>query len=102
MPATTPSPAYVSLLADEAGRLSVTRLRLKIGLNSLKESAARSAGADQEQVALGEAGLDRRDVDRLQQLRLEQLADAGDLVARQGRVGVGEEPVRGVVASDRC
>ena len=98
MPATTASPAYVSLLADEAGQLQrSTRSRSNSGLNSLKESAPGPPRADQEQVALGEARLDRRDVDRLQQLRLEQLADAGDLVPRQDGVGVGEEAVGRVV-----
>ena len=41
----------------------------------------RTSGADEEQVTLGEAGLNGRDVDGLQQLRLEQFTDPGDLVA---------------------
>ena len=63
----------------------------------MKESAAGPAGADEEEVALGEAGLNRRHVDGLKQLRLEQFADPGDLVARQNRVRIGKKSVGGKV-----
>ncbi len=39
------------------------------------------------------ARLNGGDVDRLQQLRLEQFAHPGDLVAGQRRIGVGQKPV---------
>ena len=63
-----------------------SRFRLNSGLNSLKERARRTCRANQEEVALGEAGLNRRDVEWLKQLGLEQLADPGDLVTRQSGI----------------
>ncbi len=47
----------------------------------------------QEKVLLTELRLERRDVSRLEQLRDEKLADASDLMARLGRIGVGEQSV---------
>ena len=52
----------------------------------------------QEQVALPEAGLDRRRVEGLEHLRLEQLADSRDLVPRQRGVGVRQQAVGREVA----
>jgi hypothetical protein len=58
----------------------------------------RTLRREQEQVAFALARLDRHQVARLQHLRLEQLGDACDLVARLRAVRVGEQAVRGVVA----
>src|SRR5262249_39691069 len=55
-------------------------------------------GADEEKVALGEARLNRRDVDGLKQLRLQELTDSSDFVSRQRGVRIGEKAVGGEVA----
>ncbi len=61
----------------------------------------RTGSLQYEQIALCETGLNRCDVDRLQELRLEEFTDPGDLVSRQGSVGVGQQPVGRIVARIR-
>ena len=51
------------------------------GIELVEGEGARTASANQEQVALGETGLNGRDIERLQQLGLEQFTDSGDLMA---------------------
>ena len=54
----------------------------------------RAAAGDDVEIGFAQARLHRVDVDVLQELRLQQLAYPRDLVARLGRVDIGEKPVR--------
>ena len=98
MPERMPSPARVLVLADQEAALRGHLVAGEERVELVEGQRPRALRADQEQVALAEARLDRRGVERLEHLRLEELADAGDLVARQRGVGVGEQPVGRVVA----
>ena len=76
-----------AILTGKAGRLEPNPISGKKGIELVEGETRRSCGADEEQIALGEARLNGRDVNGLKQLRLKQFADSGDLVARQNRVG---------------
>ena len=58
---------------------------------------SRPAGADQFQIALGKTRLNRREVNGLQQLRLQQFTRSGDFVARQDGIRIGQQPVGGEI-----
>ena len=77
-------------------------MRLKSGLNSLKEVFAGATGANQEQVALRQTGLNRRHVAGLQQLGLQQFTDPGDLMAREDRIGIGQKSMGRRVVGRVC
>ena len=51
----------------------------------------RPATGDDVQIGLADAGLDRVDIDFLQQLRLQKLADARDLPTTDAPINVGNE-----------
>ena len=85
------------MFTEQAACLQRKPIAVENGIELIKGERPRTTGTDEEQVALGEAGLNGRDVDGLQQLRLEQFTDPGDLVARQHRVRIGQKPVRGKV-----
>ena len=90
--------AIRAIFTGKAGRLERNPIAVEQGIELVEGETRRACGTDEEQVALGKAGLNGRDVDGLKQLRLEQFADPGDLVARQNSVGVGQKPVGGKVS----
>ena len=67
------------------------RFRLNSGLNSLNAGSSGPAFSRMNRSVSASARRHRRDAQRLQELRLKQLAHASDFVARQRRVGVGQE-----------
>ena len=87
-----------SVVPYHAARLNVDPVAVEERIELVEGGDARSAGADQEQVAFGKLRLDGRHAERLKQLRLEELADPRDLMARQHRVRVREEAMRREVA----
>src|SRR5262245_45852623 len=86
------------MLAAESARLECNSIPIEQRIKLEEGSCAGALAADQEQIALGERGLNGRNVDGLKQLRLEQLADPGDLVARQNRIRIGQKPMSGKVS----
>ena len=87
-----------AVLGRQQAALDVHLVAVEERVELVEGERAGPLRTDQEQVALAERGLDRRGVERLQHLRLVELAHARDLVARQRRVVVREQPVRRVVA----
>src|SRR5438093_966464 len=85
------------MLTEKAACLHSYPIPVKNGIELVERERSRAASADEEQATLGEAGLNGRNVDGLQQLRLEQFADPGDLVAGQNRIRIGQKPVRGKI-----
>src|SRR5215510_2382489 len=85
------------MLTEKATGLHGYPIPVEQGIELVERERPRTASADEEQVALGEAGLNGRDVDGLQQLGLEQLTDPGNLVAWQHRVRISQKPVRGKI-----
>ena len=98
MPETTASSPRVQSLPTTPERLSCAWLRSNSGVNSLKPGRAGPPRGDDVEVGLAQARLHRVDVDVLQELRLQQFADPGDLAARLGGVDVRQEAVRAGVA----
>ena len=82
----------------QAARLQGDPIPVEQGIELVEGESRRAPGADEEQVALCKARLNRGDVDGLKQLRLEQFADPCDLMAWQSRIGVGQKPVGRKVA----
>src|SRR5262249_38404219 len=82
-----------AVLPDDPAPQEVHLVAVEERVELVERERSRPAGADEEQVALGESRLDGRHVERLEELGLQQLADPGHLVARQCRVRVGEEAV---------
>ena len=97
MPENTPSPPYVLFSPRKASGLKINPIAVEQGIELVEGECRRSSGTDEEQVALGEARLNGRHIERLKQLRLEQFADPGDLVARQNRIRIGQKSVGGKV-----
>src|SRR5216117_2448714 len=75
--------------AGEASRQQDEPVAAEDRIELVERERAGTAGADEEEVAVREPGLDGRHVQGLQELGLEQLADPGDLVTLQNRVGIG-------------
>ena len=76
---------------DVRGELILLEHRLQTAVLPPEERCelrARTRALRQDQVLLTELRLQRRDVGRLQKLRGQELADAGNLVARLGRIRV--------------
>ena len=71
-----------AILTGEAARLEINPIPVENRIELVERKARWSSGADKEQIAFCQTGLDRRSVERLKQLRLKQLADPGDLVPR--------------------
>ena len=88
-----------SVVAADLGRQVELRLITLEQRRELVEPRPRRAAAgDNAEVGLAQARLHRVDVDVLQELRLQQFADAGDFATRPGGVDIGEEPVGAGVA----
>ena len=86
-------PGPGAVFRDQAVELNGGLVAVEQGVEGVETGGGRSLAADELKVALGEGRLNRGDVDRLQQLALEQLAHPRDLTPRQGLVGVGQKPV---------
>src|SRR5581483_11045251 len=72
-------------------------ISIKQGIELVEGESSRALGTDKKQFALSKIGLNGRDVERFQQLRLEQFTNPDNLMARQRRVGIGQESVGGKV-----
>ena len=72
-----------AIFTGKAGRLERNPIPGEQGIELVEGETRRACGANEEEVALGETGLNGSDVDGLKQLGLEQFTDPGDLVARQ-------------------
>ena len=59
----------------------------------LVEARAREAGVQEREAVVGEAGLNRNDVERLQQLRLQELTVSRNRVPRQAQISVRQQTV---------
>ena len=70
----------------KAGRLERNPIAGEQGIELVEGETCRACSTNEEEVALGETGLNGCDVDGLKQLGLEQFADSSDLVARQSSI----------------
>src|SRR5439155_7348597 len=85
------------MFTGKTARLQGDCIAVENGIELVEGERPRTAGTDEEEVALGEAGLNGRHVEGLKQLGLEQFADPGDLVARQNSIRIGQKPMGGKV-----
>lgn len=84
--------------AGDAGSLEAEAVPCEHGIELVEREPRRSRPVRDQQPGLGHLGLYRGGVDRLQQLGLQHFAGAGDFVPRQRGVGIGQEPVRRIIA----
>ena len=91
-------PAIRAVFTAKAGRLERNPIPREQGIELVEGKTRRACGANEEEVALGETGLNGRDVDGLKQLGLKQFTDSGDLVARQSGICIGKQSVSGKVS----
>ena len=85
------------VLAYQAAALETQPITAKDRVELIEGQRRRTAGADQEQIALGQAWLDRCGIERLQQLRLQEFTDARDFVTRLAAVGIGQKTMGGKI-----
>ncbi len=79
------------IFTAQSGRLKGDTVPVEERVEFVEGERSRPSGADEGQVALGQPWLDGRHVQRLKQLRLQQLAHAGDLVAGLPGIGIGQQ-----------
>ena len=72
-------------VADESDLIASEQPR------ELVEAGAAESGVEERETVVSETRLNGTDVERLQELRLEELAVSGDRVTRQAQIGVGEQ-----------
>ena len=71
-----------AVFTSEAAHLECNPVPVENGIELVKGQPPWPSGADQRKVTFGEVGLNGRRIEWLKQLRLEQLTDSGDLMAR--------------------
>ena len=70
------------VLPGETAGLEIKPVAIEQRIEFVEGEGCGPAGADEEKIAFGEARLNGSHVERLQQLRLEQLADSRDFMPR--------------------
>ena len=86
-----------AILTGEAARLERNPVPREQWVELIEGKRSRASRADEKQIALGKVRLYGSRIQRLKQLRLEQLTDPGDLVPRQNRIGVGKKSMSGII-----
>src|SRR5436190_616357 len=82
-----------AIFTSKPARLKINPVSVEERIELVERQTCRTSGTEKKQIAFCETRLNRRSIQRLKQLRLQQFTDPSNLMARQDRIGICQKPV---------